>query len=96
MISITCRRPIAALLLVVLLIIISSVNHGGATSSTSLPLRVSDSEWLPLYRRWDQGLQTQLEQALKQEKLWHDLIDQGKMAVGLVDLADPGCRVLPG
>jgi len=89
MMSASCRRTIAALLFVAFLVITSSANLKGATSPPPLPLRVSDSEWLPLYRRWDRGLQTQLEQALKQEKLWQDLIYQRKLAVGLVDLADP-------
>jgi beta-lactamase class A len=89
MISTSCRNPNAALLLAALLVITLCANQVGATSPPSLPLRVLYSEWLPLYRRWDQGLQTRLEQSLKQEKLWQDLIDQGKLAVALVDLADP-------
>ena len=89
MMSTSCSRPITALLVGAFLVISLSVNPGRAISSTSLPLRVPDSEWLPLYRRWDRGLQAQLEQALNQEILWHELIVQGKLAVGLVDLADP-------
>jgi len=90
MISTRSRRLIASVLIIAFLVISSSANHGGATSPPPLPLRVPDSEWLPLDRRWDQGLQAQLEQALNREKIWQDLIDQGKLAVGLVDLRDPG------
>ena len=70
-----------------------AVVKGGAklegASSPTLPLWVPEASWRPLEQRGDQGLQTKLSQALQQGKLWRELIDQGKMAVGLLDLQDP-------
>jgi beta-lactamase class A len=83
------KRFSAALLLVALPVITLSVKSEGATSPPPLPLRVSNPEWRPLGQRWDKGLQAKLDQALQMDKLWQALIDQGKMAVGLVDLTDP-------
>jgi len=81
-----CLKLIAALLLGALAVVTASAHSEGATS---LPLRVPDTVWRPLEQRWDKGLQTQLNQALQKEQLWQTLLDQGKMAVGLVDLTDP-------
>jgi beta-lactamase class A len=81
-------KLIAALLLGALVVITVSA-HSEETASPPLPLRVPDTVWRPLERRWDQGLQAKLDQALKKEKLWQTLVGQGKMAVGLVDLTDP-------
>jgi beta-lactamase class A len=83
----SCIKISAILLLGLLSVIALSVNSQGATSPT-LPLRVPNMAWRPLYQRWDQGLQAKLDMALKREPLWQALIDDGKMAVGLVDLAD--------
>lgn len=70
-----------------------AVMTGGATlegaASPPLPLRVPAADWRPLEQRWNKGLQAKLDQALRQEKLRRELIDQGKLAVGLVDLGDP-------
>ena len=70
-----------------------AVMTGGASlegaASPSLPLRVPEAAWRPLEQCRDQGLQAKLDQALQQGKLRRELIDQGKMAVGLVDLQDP-------
>jgi beta-lactamase class A len=85
-----CRRLMAAILLAALPVLMLSANCQGATSPPPrLPLRVSNTEWRPLGQRWDRGLQAKLDQALKRERLWQDLIDRGQMAVGLVDLSDP-------
>jgi beta-lactamase class A len=54
-----------------------------------LPLGFSGPEWRPLSQRGDKRLQTRLDQALKQQESWQSLIKEGKMAVGLVDLANP-------
>jgi beta-lactamase class A len=54
-----------------------------------LPLGGSGLEWQPLSQRQDQGLQTRLDQALKQHESWQSLISAGKMSVGLVDLSNP-------
>jgi beta-lactamase class A len=78
---------------VIILLAFLAAMTGGATlegaASPPLPLRVPEAAWRPLEQRWDQGLQAKLDQALKQGKLRRELIDQGKMAVGLVDLGDP-------
>jgi beta-lactamase class A len=81
-------RFISPFLLAVLPVITLSLSSEGA-ASFNLPLRLADPAWRPLGQRWDRGLQAKLDQALKREKLWQDLIDRGKMAVGLVDLSDP-------
>jgi beta-lactamase class A len=85
----SCRRLIPAVLLAALPITALSAAAAGATTPSRLPLRVSNTDWRPLEQRWDRGLQAKLDQALKREKLWQDLIDRGKIAVGLVDLSDP-------
>ena len=54
-----------------------------------LPLGVSDPEWRSLSQWEDKGLQARLELALKQHAAWQPLLAQGKMSVGLVDLANP-------
>lgn len=82
------KNLVAALLLGLLAIITLSVNSEGATPPV-LPLKVSSTAWRPLCQRQDQGLQAKLDQTLKREKAWQALISAGKMAVGLVDLADP-------
>ena len=81
-------KLMAALLLGALAVITVSARSEG-TTSPPLPLRVPDTVWRPLEQRWDKGLQAKLDQALAKEKLCRALLDQGKMAVGLVDLTDP-------
>jgi beta-lactamase class A len=83
-----CLKLIAAILLVALSVITLGASSEGTTPT--LPLRVADPVWRPLDQRWDKSLQAKLNQALKQDKLWQALIDRGKMAVGLVDLGNPG------
>jgi beta-lactamase class A len=43
----------------------------------------------PFAKTADAGLQSALEHALNKNHYWRDLIEQDKMAVGLVDLSDP-------
>jgi beta-lactamase class A len=81
-------RLVVAILLAALSVFTSGANSETITAPT-LPLRVANPAWRPLGQRWDQGLQANLDQALKQNKLWQALIDRGKLAVGLVDLSDP-------
>jgi len=71
-----------------LAVVTGGANLEGAASPT-LPLWVPEAAWRPLEQREDRRLQAKLDQALRQGKLWRELIDQGKMAVGLVDLQDP-------
>jgi beta-lactamase class A len=80
-------KVVTALLLAPLSIISLSLSSQAETSAT-LPLRVRNTAWRHLYQHWDQGLQAKLGMALKREPLWQALIDDGKMAVSLVDLAD--------
>jgi beta-lactamase class A len=54
-----------------------------------LPLSVSKNNWHPLYDRIDYRLQKKLETALTGNKVWRHLVAEKKMAVGIVDLADP-------
>jgi beta-lactamase class A len=82
-----CLKLVGVLLVVVLPFTILIGKSDGATPA--LPLKVSDAAWRPLSQRWDQRLQVKLDQAIKKNKLWQALVDTEKMAVGLVDLADP-------
>jgi beta-lactamase class A len=81
-------RLFTGLLLACLLVCPVGLNRVSA-AVLKLPLSVPDRDWRPLDRRWDRHLQVKLGQALKQHALWQSLIDQQKMAVGLVDLSDP-------
>jgi beta-lactamase class A len=56
-----------------------------------LPLHSSHGEWCPLERQFDKDLQKELNSSLKRNEFWGRLIDEEKMAVGLVDLSDPDC-----
>ncbi len=82
-----CLRSVAAVLLVALSVI--WLNATSEETTPTPPLRLADTVWRPLDQRWDKGLQAKLDHALKRDKLWQALIDRGKMAVGLVDLANP-------
>jgi beta-lactamase class A len=84
----SCLKQIAALLLVALSVI-TMIGASNGETPPPLPLRVPDTAWRPLEQRWDPGLQAKLDQALREDQLWQSLMDRGKMAVGLVDLADP-------
>ena len=63
--------------------------HQASAAVLKLPLSVPDRDWRPLDQRWNRQLQAQLGLALKQHPLWQSLVNQQKMAVGLVDLSDP-------
>ncbi len=54
-----------------------------------LPITVPQGQWQPLVQRQDPELQANLAMSLKQRRLWHCLIAEDKMAVGLVDLSNP-------
>lgn len=54
-----------------------------------LPVAISEDAWRPLSAHEDASLEDRLAQALKQSSLWQALISEEKMAVGVVDLADP-------
>jgi beta-lactamase class A len=81
-------RLFAAFLLAVLVLCPPGMNRVSA-AVLKLPLSVSDRDWRPLDQRWDRRLQARLGLALRQHALWQSLINEQKMAVGLVDLSDP-------
>lgn len=55
-----------------------------------LPAQVAEDDWLPLLENVDRGLQQRMEQRLQERPQWRKLIQRRKLAVGLVDLSDPG------
>lgn len=59
------------------------------TAPPPLPLSMASPPWRPLSQVRDWGLQNRLEQTLKRDPAWRPLLETGKMAVALVDLADP-------
>lgn len=61
-----------------------------STLSSELPVPIPDHYWRPLYNRVDPVLQRDLERALKKNSLWRSLIRKKRMAVGLVDISNPG------
>jgi beta-lactamase class A len=82
-----CLRPVVAVLLLALPVITWGATNKG--TAPALPLRVAGTVWRPLSQRNDGALQVKLDQALKRDRLCQALIDQGKLAVGLVDLSNP-------
>jgi beta-lactamase class A len=54
-----------------------------------LPIIVPQAQWRDLEQRQDLELQANLTRTLKQQSIWHGLIAENKMAVGLVDLSNP-------
>ena len=54
-----------------------------------LPLSIPDDQWRPLYDNVDPALQESLEAALNRNKTWQSLINNKKLAIGLVDLSNP-------
>ncbi len=52
-----------------------------------MPLQAG--QYRPFAETADEGLQSALERTLDKNKAWHALIEQGKMAVGVVDLSTP-------
>ena len=60
----------------------------GRAALPELPLSAPSGEWRPLEQQWDKGLQEELDSSLKQNEFWRHLIEEKKMAVGVVDLSD--------
>lgn len=73
----------------VLMLSALAARPGRAASAPPLPLTAMNSQWRPLSRIQDPALQTALEQTLNRPSLWRSLRAQAKLAVALVDLADP-------
>ena len=59
----------------------------GSWLSGCPPLQVG--QYRPFADTLDEGLQSALERALDKNRSWHALIEQNKMAVGVVDLSNP-------
>jgi beta-lactamase class A len=77
----------AAILLVAMAV--ASLGLGGeAAALPSLLLPVAEPEWRPLAQWRAPGLQAALAQALQRRILWRSLVSEGRLAVGVVDLAD--------
>lgn len=87
---------------VVTVLLLTSYNPGNGSDRLSkrgmvippdvvpeLPLRVPDELIQPLRNMVDNDLQSRLERQLNANPKWKQLIDEKKMAVGLVDLKDP-------
>lgn len=84
------KRSKTLLMRLVIGLLVWVMGPGAAFCSAPCPpLKVSKSAWRPLYDSFDRRLQAELEDALKMESSWRSLIRKEKMAVGLVDLADP-------
>ncbi len=54
-----------------------------------LPIKIDDAQIKPLRQLLDSSLQASFEQELNSHADWATLIDQKKMAVGIVDLRNP-------
>jgi beta-lactamase class A len=65
----------------------SSASAGARELSGCLPLQVG--QYRPFAKAADEGLQSALERVLDKNRSWRDLIEQNKMAVGVVDLSNP-------
>ncbi|WP_158976055.1 serine hydrolase [Cellulophaga sp. L1A9] len=73
-------------LLVVLIVLIST----SLFAQDELPIRIPDTEIKSLPSVFNKSLQTNLEKELKLNPQWRKLIAEKKMAVGVVDLSNPG------
>ena len=60
-----------------------------SSAQDALPIQIDDSKIKPLRQLLDVTLQTNLEKELATKPRWRKLIEQKKMAVGIVDLRDP-------
>jgi beta-lactamase class A len=65
----------------------SCAGTGAHELSGCLPLQAG--QYRPFAEIGDVGLQSDLERALNKNRSWRALIEQGKMAVGVVDLSTP-------
>ena len=57
-------------------------------SPQALPVTLSEHRWHPLSRLRDDGLQNRLDSRLGGDDVWRRLFEQGRLAVGVVDLRD--------
>ncbi|MGA7306388.1 MAG: serine hydrolase [Rhodothermales bacterium] len=73
-----------------LTLVLAGATAAQAPFQPALPVSVPDTLWEPLREHHDVRLQSALESRLRSHKKWASLIEQERMAVGVVDLADPG------
>ncbi|MCK4773509.1 MAG: serine hydrolase [Candidatus Krumholzibacteria bacterium] len=59
-----------------------------AAAPVALPLSSPEHRWAPLDRLADNTLQERLDNRLRGNDAWHRLIEEGRLAVGVVDLRD--------
>lgn len=57
-------------------------------AQNELPIQTDDAKIMPLRKLVDTSLQANLENELRTNPSWKKLLDQKKMAVGIVDLSD--------
>lgn len=60
-----------------------------SSAQSQLPIRIADDKIVSLTRMVDSSLQSKLNAELRANKVWAHLIENKKMAVGIVDLSDP-------
>jgi beta-lactamase class A len=83
-----CRRQIIFALILGNLLYFCTATSAGAVPG--LPIVLPNGEWRPLEQRQDAELQAALTRTLRQHSGWQYLIAGHRMAVGLVDLSNPG------
>ena len=59
-----------------------------AAAPVTLPLSLPEHRWAPLDQLADNGLQDRIDNRLHGNDAWHRLIEEGRLAVGVVDLRD--------
>lgn len=86
------RSKFAVILLLVLIIIIGCANktveERAIHNALGLPIYSGDNDFKPLNELRNTNLQRNLENKLKKNAKWSRLLENKKMAVGLVDLRD--------
>ncbi len=85
----TGRYPAKKLSWLFLGLLCLGLQSGLGWAASDLPLSLSPAQWRPLEDCQNPALQAVLDQALRLRPGWRELIAAHKLAVGLVDLADP-------
>lgn len=82
-------RIVARISVILAVITISGFITVTQTVASNIPFDVPEEQIRPLRQLVDKSLQAELETHLNKNKLWAKLINNKKMAVGLVDVRDP-------
>lgn len=86
----TGRHPVRNLALLSLgLLYLALLGSLGWAAPADLPLNLPPAQWRPLEDCQHPALQAALDQAVRPRPGWRELIARHKLAVGLVDLAEP-------